>query len=82
MRLPKHNNAKLLVAVIAASGLVTVGALTVAIGQQRAASATLVSSGSSTASGPSSTTSTGVMAVPLITLGNTLPTEEQGPAAP
>jgi len=82
MRLPKHNNARLLVAVIAASGVVTVGALAVAIGQQRATSDQLVSSGSSTPAGPSSTTSTPLLAVPLITLGNTLPTEEQGPAAP
>ncbi|MDT7761230.1 MAG: hypothetical protein QOC63_650, partial [Mycobacterium sp.] len=45
MRLPKRNNARLLIAVIGASGAVAVGALSVAIGQEQAGSAEFVSSG-------------------------------------
>ena len=83
MRSPKRNNAKLLVAVIGASGVVAVGAMSVAIGQQQQAGpALLVSSGKSTAAGPTSGTTTPLMAVPLITGPAPLPVEEQAPAAP
>jgi hypothetical protein len=82
MRLPKRNNARLLIAVIGASGAVTAGALMVAIDQQQAGSAEFVSSGSSGAAGPTSTTSTAFMAVPFLTGPAPLPTEQQAPAAP
>jgi hypothetical protein len=82
MRLPKRDNARLLIAVIGASGAVAVGALTIAIGQQQAGSDMVVSSGSSTASGPSSTTTTPMIAVPLLKGPAALPPEEQAPAAP
>ncbi len=82
MRSPKRNNARLLVAVIGASGVVAIGALSVAIGQQPAGPAAVVSSGKSTAAGPTSTTTTAMMAVPLMKGPAPLPTEEQGPAAP
>ena len=82
MRLPKRNNARLLIAVIGASGAVAVGALSVAIGQEQAGSAQFVSSGSSAASGPTSTTSTAQMAVPFLKGPAPLPTEQQAPAAP
>jgi hypothetical protein len=82
MRLPKRKNARLLIAVIGASGAVAVGALTVAIGQQQAGSAEFVSSGSSAASGPTSTTSTPFLAVPFLKGPAPLPTEQQAPAAP
>jgi hypothetical protein len=82
MRLPKRNNARLLIAVIGASGAVAVGALSIAIGQQEAGSDMVVSSGSSTASGPTSATTTAMVAVPLLKGPAALPPEEQAPAAP
>jgi hypothetical protein len=82
MRTSKRNNGRPLVAVIGASGAVAIGALSVAIGQQQAGPAVVVSSGNSTASGPTSATTTPMMAVPLIKGPAPLPTEEQVPAAP
>ncbi len=82
MSSPKRNNVRLLAAVIGASGVVAIGALSVAIDQQQAGPAVLVSSGNSTAAGPTSATTTPMMAVPLIRGPAALPTEEQGPAAP
>jgi|KBSMisStandDraft_5_1062788.scaffolds.fasta_scaffold147782_1 hypothetical protein len=82
MHSPTPNNARLLVAVIGASGVVAIGALSVAIGQQQAEPAVMVSSANSTAAGPTSATTTPMMAVPLIKGPAPLPTEEQGPAAP
>ena len=78
----KRNNVKLLVALIGGSGVLTMGALSVAIGQQQVAPAVVVSSRNSTATGPTSATTTPLMAVPLIKGPAALPTEEQGPAAP
>jgi len=82
MRPPTPNNARLLVAVIGASGVAAIGALSVAIDQQQAEPAVMVSSANSTAAGPTSPTTTAMMAVPLIKGPAPLPTEEQGPAAP
>ena len=78
----KRNNVKLLVALIGGTGVLTMGALSVAIGQQQVAPAVVLSSGNSTAAGPTSATTTPLMAVPLIKGPAALPTEEQGPAAP
>ena len=75
-------NARLLVAVIGASSVAAIGALSVAIDQQQAEPAVMVSSANSTAAGPTSPTTTAMMAVPLIKGPAQLPTEEQGPAAP
>jgi len=75
-------NARLLVAVIGASSVAAIGALSVAIDQQQAEPAVMVSSANSTAAGPTSPTTTAMMAVPLIKGPAPLPTEEQGPAAP
>jgi hypothetical protein len=82
MRAPKRNRATSLAVVIGASGVVAIGALSVAIGQQQAGPAVVVSSGNSTAAGPTSATTTPLMAVPLIKGPAPLPTEEQAPAAP
>jgi len=82
MRPPTPNNARLLVAVIGASSVAAIGALSVAIDQQQAEPAVMVSSANSTAAGPTSPTTTAMMAVPLIKGPAPLPTEEQGPAAP
>ena len=83
MRASNRNNARLLVAVIRASGAVAIGARSVAIVQQQAGHAVVVSSGNSSAAGPTSTTTTTpLMAVPLLKGPAPLPTEEQSPSAP
>jgi hypothetical protein len=82
MRASNRNNARLLVAVIRASGAVAIGARSVAIVQQQAGHAVVVSSGNSSAAGPTSTTTTPLMAVPLLKGPAPLPTEEQSPSAP
>jgi hypothetical protein len=87
MESSKRNNVKLLAAVIGGSGVIAMGALSVAIaqeqaGQESAAKSTTMTIGStSTETMPASVEAT-TMAAPTIKGPAALPTEEQGPAAP
>jgi hypothetical protein len=83
----KRNNVKLLVAVIAGSGLIAIGALSVAIGQEQsgkysAAKSTTMTIGSTTTETTPPTVEATTMAAPAMRGPAALPKEEQGPAAP
>jgi hypothetical protein len=83
----KRSNVKLLVAVIGGSGVIAIGALSVAVvqehaGEESAAKSTTMSVGStSTETTPAAVEAT-TMAAPAMRGPAALPTEEQGPAAP
>jgi hypothetical protein len=83
----KRNNVKLLAAVIGGSGVIAMGAMSVAIaqeqaGQESAAKSTTMTIGStSTETTPPMVEAT-TMAAPALRGPAPLPAEEQGPAAP
>jgi hypothetical protein len=83
----KRNNVKLLAAVIGGSGVIAMGAMSVAIaqeqaGQESAAKSTTMTIGStSTETTPPMVEAT-TMAAPALRGPAALPAEEQGPAAP
>jgi hypothetical protein len=84
---PKRNNVKLLAAVIGGSGVIAMGALSVAVAQERAGeesaakSTTMTIGSTSTETTPSAVEAT-TMAAPAMRGPAPLPAEEQGPAAP
>jgi hypothetical protein len=83
----KRNNVKLLAAVIGGSGVIAMGALSVAIAQQQAgpesvAKATSMTIGSTTTETTPATVEATTMAAPALRGPAALPKEEQGPAAP
>lgn len=83
----KRNNVKLLAAVIAGSGVVAMGAMSVAIsqeqaGQESAAKSTTMTIGSTTTETTPAAVEATTMAAPAMRGPAALPTEEQGPAAP
>jgi hypothetical protein len=83
----KRNNVKLLAAVIGGSGVIAMGALSVAVaqeqvGEESAAKSTTMTIGStSTETTPAAVEAT-TMAAPAMRGPAPLPAEEQGPAAP
>jgi hypothetical protein len=82
-----RNNMKLLGAVIAGSGVIAMGALSVAIsqeqsGQESAAKSTTMTIGSTSTETTPPTVEATTMAAPAMRGPAALPTEEQGPAAP
>jgi hypothetical protein len=87
MDCPKRNNVKLLAAVIGGSGVIAMGALSVAIaqeqaGQESAAKSTTMTIGStSTETTPAAVEAT-TMAAPAMRGPAPIPSEESGPAAP
>jgi uncharacterized membrane protein YkgB len=83
----KRNNVKLLVAVIGGSGVIAMGALSVAIaqeqaGQESAAKSTTMTIGSTSTETTPQLVEATTMAAPALRGPAALPTEEQGPAAP
>lgn len=83
---PKHNNVKLLAAVIGGSAVVAMGALTAIVWHEggpaeAAKSSSMTVGATSTQTTPPSIEAT-TMAAPAIKGPAPLPTEEQGPAAP
>ena len=80
---PKRNNVKLLAAVIGGSGVIAVGAMSVAVAQEQAGQESVAKSSSmtvaatSTETTPSSVEAT-TMAVPAMRGPAPLPSEEQG----
>jgi hypothetical protein len=87
MESPKRNNVKLLAAVIGGSGVIAMGALSVAVAQEHAGedsaakSTTMTIGSTSTETTPSAVEAT-TMAAPAMRGPAPLPAEEQGPAAP
>ena len=84
---PKRNNVKLLAAVIGGSGVIAVGAMSVAVAQEQAGQESVAKSSSMTVAATStettpSTVEATTMAVPAMRGPAPLPLEEQGPAAP
>lgn len=82
-----RNNVKLLGAVIAGSGVIAMGALSVAItqeqsGQESAAKSTTMTIGSTSTQTTPPTVEATTMAAPAMHGPAALPKEEQGPAAP
>lgn len=82
-----RNNVKLLAAVIAGSGVIAMGALSVAVSQERsgqesAAKSTTMTIGSTSTETTPPTVEATTMAAPAMRGPAKLPTEEQGPAAP
>ena len=87
MESPKRSNVKLLVAVIGGSGVIAMGALSVAIaqeqvGQESAAKSTTMTVGSTSTETTPATVEATTMAAPAMKGPAPLPAEEQGPAAP
>ena len=83
----KRNNVKRLAAVIGGSGLIALGALSVAISQQQAgpqavAKSTTMTIGSTTTETTPATVEATTMAAPAMRGPAPLPSEEKGPAAP
>jgi len=83
----KRNNVRLLAAVIGGSGVVAMGALSMAVHQQEAgpdtmAKSTTMTIGSTTAETTPPAVEATTMAAPAMRGPAALPTEEQGPAAP
>jgi hypothetical protein len=83
----KRSNVRLLAAVIGGSGVVAMGALSMAIHQQEAgpdtmAKSTTMSIGSTTTETTPASIEATTMAAPAMRGPAALPTEEQGPAAP
>jgi hypothetical protein len=83
----KRNNVKLLAAVIGGSGVIAIGAMSVAIaqeqaGQESAAKSTTMTIGSTSTEATPPTVEATTMAAPALRGPAALPTEEQGPAAP
>lgn len=87
MESSKRNNMKLLAAVIGGSGVIAMGALSVAVAQEHAGedsaakSTTMTIGSTSTETTPAKVEAT-TMAAPALRGPAPLPTEEQGPAAP
>jgi hypothetical protein len=84
---PRRSNVKRLAAVIGGSGVIAVGAMSVAVAQQEAAHESVAKSTNMTIGGTSTTTTPGpvpaiTMAEPTLKGPAPLPAEEQGPAAP
>ena len=84
---PKRNNVKLLAAVIGGSGVIAVGAMSVAVAQEQAGQESVAKSSSMTVAATSTETTPApveatTMAVPAMRGPAPLPLEEQGPAAP
>jgi hypothetical protein len=83
----KRNNMKLLAAVIGGSGLIAMGAISLAIAEEQAGpqavakSTTMTIGATSTETTPSTVEAT-TMAEPALRGPAPLPAEEQGPAAP
>jgi hypothetical protein len=84
----KRNNVKLLVALIGGSGVLAMGALSVAFGQEQTGQQSVAKSSSMTI-GSTTTETTPPLGVAATTMAEpamkgpaSLPTEEQGPAAP
>jgi hypothetical protein len=83
----KRTNMKLLAAVIGGSGVIAIGALSVAVAQEHAGedsaakSTTMTVGSTSTETTPAAVEAT-TMAAPAMRGPAPLPTEEQGPAAP
>ena len=87
MSSPKRNNVNLLAAVIGASGVIAMGALSVAVaqeqgGQASAAKSTTMTVGSTSTETTPATVEATTMAAPALRGPAPLPAEEQGPAAP
>jgi hypothetical protein len=83
----KRNNVRLLAAVIGGSGVVAMGALSMAIHQQEdgpdtMAKSTTMSIGSTTTETTPASIEATTLAAPAMKGPAALPTEEQGPAAP
>ena len=83
----KRNNVKRLAAVIGGSGVIAMGALSVAITQEQsaqesAAKSTTMTIGSTTTETTPPTVEATTMAAPAMRGPAALPKEEQGPAAP
>ena len=83
----ERNNVKLLAAVIGGSGVIAVGALSVAIaqeqaGQESAAKSTTMTIGSTSTETTPPLVEATTMAAPAMKGPAPLPVEEQGPAAP
>ena len=83
----KRNNVKLLAAVIGGSGVIAMGALSVAIAQEHPAEESVAKSTSMTVGATSTETTPSAveattMAAPALRGPASLPAEEQGPAAP
>jgi hypothetical protein len=83
----KRNNTKLLVAVIGGSGVIAMGALALAVGQEQAGQESVAKSssmniGSTTTETTPPLVEATTMAAPALKGPAALPTEEQGPAAP
>jgi hypothetical protein len=82
-----RNNAKLLVALIGGSGVIVIGALFAAIGQEQTGQQTVAKSssmnmGSTTTETTPPLVEATTMAAPAMRGPAALPAEEQGPAAP
>ena len=83
----KRNNVKLLVALIGGSGVIAMGALSVAIaqeqaGQESAAKSTTMTVGSTSTETTPPLVEATTMAAPAMKGAAPLPSEESGPAAP
>jgi hypothetical protein len=83
----KRNNAKLLVALIGGSGVIAMGAMLAAIGQEQTGQETVAKSssmniGSTTTETTPPLVEATTMAAPAMRGPAALPAEEQGPAAP
>jgi hypothetical protein len=87
MESSKRNNVKLLAAVFGGSGVIAMGALSVAVAQEHAGensaakSTTMTIGSTSTETTPAAVEAT-TMAAPALRGPAPLPAEEQGPAAP
>ena len=84
---PKRNNVKLLAAVIGGSGVIAMGALSVAVaqeqpGQESVAKSSSMTVGATTTETTPATVEATTMAAPAMRGPAALPAEEQGPAAP
>ena len=87
MKSHKRNNVKLLAAVIGGSGVIAMGAMSVAIaqeqaGQESAAKSTTMTIGSTSTETTPATVEATTMAAPAVKGPAPLPSEESGPAAP
>jgi hypothetical protein len=87
MESSKRNNVKLFVAVIGGSGVIAMGALSVAVAKQHAgeasaAKSTTMTIGSTSTETTPATVEATTMAAPAMRGPAPLPSEESGPAAP
>jgi hypothetical protein len=83
----KRNNTKLLVALIGGSGVIAMGALSAAFGQEQTGEESVAKSSSMNVGSTTTVTTPPLveattMAAPALKGPAALPTEEQGPAAP